>query len=200
MNIMQHQVQDFHDKANLKSSNELRAKLIMEEAVETVAALGFRATGIIEKNIADGGTWWEQAEDVALFVKHYDEYNHLDYIDGLCDLLYVTIGGAVDLNINIQPHFNEVHRANMAKLKGPKREDGKQLKPEGWQPPDHQRIMEEYPSDTLEGQLGVPQWNLVHAHDDPPVSHTPTPEALPTVSLWDAATTVISRSPQPDRG
>lgn len=55
--------------------------------------------------------------------------------DGLCDLLYVVIGTAVEFGINIQPIFDEVHRTNMLKVGGVTREDGKTLKPEGWQPP-----------------------------------------------------------------
>jgi predicted HAD superfamily Cof-like phosphohydrolase len=43
--------------------------------------------------------------------------------------------------VDLAPHFEEVHRANMTKLAGPKREDGKQLKPEGWQPPDHDTLI-----------------------------------------------------------
>lgn len=42
---------------------------------------------------------------------------------------------ALALGVDLQPFFREVHRTNMHKLKGPKREDGKQLKPEGWKPP-----------------------------------------------------------------
>lgn len=43
--------------------------------------------------------------------------------------------GARDLGVNLSPFFKEVHRTNMHKLSGPKREDGKQLKPPGWKPP-----------------------------------------------------------------
>lgn len=57
-------------------------------------------------------------------------------VDGICDLLYVTIGAAVEFGVNIEPVFDEVHRSNMAKVGGPVREDGKTLKPEGWKPPD----------------------------------------------------------------
>ncbi|WP_040383258.1 hypothetical protein [Deinococcus apachensis] len=54
----------------------------------------------------------------------------------LADLLYVTYGALDALGIDANAVFAEVHRANMAKLGGPRREDGKQLKPEGWQPAD----------------------------------------------------------------
>jgi predicted HAD superfamily Cof-like phosphohydrolase len=60
----------------------------------------------------------------------------VEAIDGVCDLLYVTIGAAVEFGVDIEPIFDEVHRSNMAKLGGPTREDGKTLKPEGWRPPD----------------------------------------------------------------
>lgn len=39
------------------------------------------------------------------------------------------------LGVDLRPFFLEVHRTNMHKLEGPKREDGKQLKPPGWKPP-----------------------------------------------------------------
>lgn len=55
--------------------------------------------------------------------------------DGIADLLYVAIGTAVEMGIDIEPIFNEVHRANMAKVGGATRADGKTLKPPGWTPP-----------------------------------------------------------------
>jgi predicted HAD superfamily Cof-like phosphohydrolase len=55
--------------------------------------------------------------------------------DGLADLLYVVFGTAVEMGINIEPIFDEVHRTNMLKVGGPTRGDGKIQKPEGWQPP-----------------------------------------------------------------
>lgn len=54
----------------------------------------------------------------------------------LCDLLYVTLGGAVAFGVDIAPLFAEVHASNMKKTTGPVRADGKRLKPPGWQPPD----------------------------------------------------------------
>lgn len=60
----------------------------------------------------------------------------------LADLLYVTYGTAVSLGIDIRPVFEAVHKANMAKVGGSVREDGKVVKPAGWQPPDVQAIIE----------------------------------------------------------
>lgn len=57
-------------------------------------------------------------------------------IDGLCDLIVVALGAALEWGVDLEPFFDEVHRTNMAKVGGPVRADGKKLKPEGWQPPD----------------------------------------------------------------
>ena len=62
--------------------------------------------------------------------------------DGLADLLYVVYGTAVSYGMDIRPIFDEVHRSNMAKVGGAKREDGKVLKPDGWAAPNLAPILE----------------------------------------------------------
>lgn len=47
----------------------------------------------------------------------------------LADLLYVVYGTAVSCGIDMEPVFREVHRSNMSKVGGHKREDGKWVKP-----------------------------------------------------------------------
>lgn len=42
---------------------------------------------------------------------------------------------ALGIGIDLRPFYREVHRTNMHKLHGPKRSDGKQLKPPDWKPP-----------------------------------------------------------------
>ena len=59
-----------------------------------------------------------------------------EFADALCDLIYVTIGCAVECGIDLRPIWIEVQKANMAKQGGKKRADGKQLKPKGWKGPD----------------------------------------------------------------
>lgn len=56
----------------------------------------------------------------------------------LVDLLYVTYGAAVALGVDLEPLWDAIHAANMAKVfPAPKlRADGKLLKPEGWKPAD----------------------------------------------------------------
>jgi predicted HAD superfamily Cof-like phosphohydrolase len=62
--------------------------------------------------------------------------------DALADLLYVIYGAAISFGIDIRPIFEEVHRTNMTKLGGTTREDGKILKPEGWERPNLESVLE----------------------------------------------------------
>jgi predicted HAD superfamily Cof-like phosphohydrolase len=59
-----------------------------------------------------------------------------ELVHELIDMLYVTYGALAAFGVEADEAFREVHRANMQKVSGPKREDGKQLKPEDWQPAD----------------------------------------------------------------
>lgn len=56
--------------------------------------------------------------------------------DAIADMIYVLVGMAHAYGIPLAAVWREVQRANMAKLGGPVRGDGKQMKPEGWTPPD----------------------------------------------------------------
>jgi predicted HAD superfamily Cof-like phosphohydrolase len=52
----------------------------------------------------------------------------------LADLLYVVYGTAVSYGVDMEPVFREVHRSNMTKIGGYKREDGKWVKPASYSP------------------------------------------------------------------
>jgi predicted HAD superfamily Cof-like phosphohydrolase len=60
----------------------------------------------------------------------------------LADLLYVVYGTAVSCGIDMEPVFREVHRSNMTKVGGYKREDGKWVKPPTYSPAELQPILE----------------------------------------------------------
>ena len=66
------------------------------------------------------------------------------------DLLYVTYGAILACGIDPDPVFAEVHRANLSKAGGPTREDGKVLKPPGWQPADVRSVIEKLVEETGE--------------------------------------------------
>ena len=69
-----------------------------------------------------------------------DSTTREDDVDALIDILVVTIGALHSIGVDVDGAWNEVNRTNVAKIdpatgKVRKREDGKVLKPEGWQPP-----------------------------------------------------------------
>lgn len=69
-----------------------------------------------------------------------DAENLVDELDALVDILVVTIGAIHSMGVDAQAAWDEVMRTNLVKIdpvtgKCRKREDGKILKPEGWQPP-----------------------------------------------------------------
>lgn len=56
--------------------------------------------------------------------------------DDVADVNYVVNGTGVAFGLDGETSFEIVHSANMQKTTGPRRPDGKQLKPPGWQPPE----------------------------------------------------------------
>ena len=61
----------------------------------------------------------------------------------LADLLYVVYGTFSACGVDADAVFAEVHRANMDKIGGPRRADGKLLKPPGWQPADVKGVLDQ---------------------------------------------------------
>lgn len=112
MHKAQAQVRDFMRAIGQPSPNDLQVNLPPER-------LALR-----RRLIAEEAKEFEEAATVP------------DQIDALCDLLYVTYGAAVEMGIDLESFFELVHEANLRKVPGPVREDGKKLKPEGWKPPD----------------------------------------------------------------
>src|SRR5262245_34267073 len=69
----------------------------------------------------------------------YDERSYPDLEEiarQACDVHVVVSGTLIEHGIPEDECYEVVHNANMAKVGGPTREDGKQLRPEGWEPPD----------------------------------------------------------------
>lgn len=81
-------------------------------------------------------------EEFFEFLRAWNRDDLVEMADALADLTYVILGTALSYGIPLDPVFNEVHRSNMLKTGGATRPDGKILKPEGWQPPDIESILE----------------------------------------------------------
>jgi predicted HAD superfamily Cof-like phosphohydrolase len=56
--------------------------------------------------------------------------------DALADGIYVRLGMSLAFGIDLRPVWAAIHEANMRKVGGAKRADGKILKPVGWTHPD----------------------------------------------------------------
>ncbi|WID42028.1 nucleotide pyrophosphohydrolase [Pseudomonas phage ZQG1] len=86
-------------------------------------------------------------EEVEEFAHACKDEDILEAADGLIDLVYFALGRLVEMGIPPQALFEEVQRANMGKVQGAlsKRPDSlgfDAVKPEGWMPPDHSRLLE----------------------------------------------------------
>ncbi len=122
-----------------EETRRLRAKLILEEALETVKALGVGVRVTTE----DG-------REV-----DFSHIDHLDFfsegavdlegvVDGCADISVVTIGTLIAFGVDDAPVLEEVDRANLRKF-GPgsyARADGKWMKPPDWRPPDIRGVLE----------------------------------------------------------
>jgi predicted HAD superfamily Cof-like phosphohydrolase len=107
-------------------TRRLRAKLILEEAFETIEGLGFKLTN--------------SADPVAAFFNYCEkvEPNLIETIDGCCDIKVVTTGTLSACGLPDDPFQVEVDLNNLAKF-GPghsRRSDGKLIKPPDFKGPD----------------------------------------------------------------
>jgi len=113
-------VEDFHKKYNAginqpidEDSLALRNTLILEESVEAS-----------EEMCNSFGQ--------ALRPVHVDKEA---LTKELADILYVTVGAAVYWGLPLEETFKRVHESNMTKELGNKRDDGKILKGDNYEPP-----------------------------------------------------------------
>src|ERR1035438_9257282 len=134
----------------------LRAKLILEEALETIHALGFRLS--IYEDYDDDPTEVEFTKVEHINFGKFGEPDMEKIIDGCCDGIYVYTGTLACCGIPDNPHLQEVNNANDKKFPGratpPMNDSGKYLKPVGWTPPDHKKVekavMDNYVEDLQE--------------------------------------------------
>ena len=105
----------------------LRAKLILEEALETVEALGIEVQCDGRVLAMDDCKWRVNGDaDIA------------GVVDGCADISVVTMGTLIAFGVEDEPVLKEVDEANLRKF-GPgsyARSDGKWMKPPDWTPPD----------------------------------------------------------------
>ncbi len=78
--------------------------------------------------------------EAAEFIEAADKDDFIEMVDALADLLVVTYGTAVEMGVDLEPVFAEVHRSNMSKNGGVDT-GGKILKGPGYSPPDIANVL-----------------------------------------------------------
>lgn len=73
--------------------------------------------------------------EAAEFLEAADRGDFVEMVDALADLLVVTYGAAVEMGVDLEPVFADVHRSNMSK-DGGMDAGGKILKGPGFRVPD----------------------------------------------------------------
>jgi predicted HAD superfamily Cof-like phosphohydrolase len=86
-------------------------------------------------------------EEVGELIQAIRNNDRVEQLDALIDILVVTAGAIHSLGADGTNAWNEVMRTNFAKVdpttgKVRRREDGKILKPENWQPPQLQSYVQ----------------------------------------------------------
>ena len=79
-------------------------------------------------------------EEVNELVEAIEDADRVEQLDALIDILVVTAGALHSLGVNPEGAWKEVMRSNFDKVdpitgRVKKRDDGKVLKPENWEPP-----------------------------------------------------------------
>ena len=115
----QKMVQDFHLKYGAVC-NSRPTMLSADDAVRRISLI------------------FEEGSEFAGFTRKKDM---VGMIDSLCDLLYVTYGTAVEMGIDLQPFFEEVHKSNMTKTSD-KDSGGKIMKGPNFVAPDIKKYLD----------------------------------------------------------
>lgn len=84
----------------------------------------------------------EEETEELLEAIDYDDWPEI--IDGAADTIFVVLYLMAKTGINLESFWQEVCKTNLAKAGGPKDPvTGKQLKPEGWKPPNIEKMLED---------------------------------------------------------
>ena len=79
-------------------------------------------------------------EEYLEWIAASSERDMVEVADALADMIYIIVGTALEFGIPLDRVWDEVQRSNMAKVdpvsgRVKRREDGKILKPQGWESP-----------------------------------------------------------------
>jgi predicted HAD superfamily Cof-like phosphohydrolase len=113
--------------------------------------VSYKPVAMTSERAAARAAWMQ--EEINEFL---DSDNVVDQADAMIDLIYFALGTLVEMGVQPQPLMDIVQKANMSKLwddgKPHYREDGKIIKPEGWEDP--------YPKLKAEIERQIEQWEV----------------------------------------
>jgi predicted HAD superfamily Cof-like phosphohydrolase len=139
MSKLRDQVREFHrvfehptaEKPTIPSDARVRLRLhlIAEEFTELMFACFGEA-------VVGANKYEAMLEFDKLCLAHTIKVDLPEVADALADLDYVVEGMRLEFSIDGGPIADEVHAANLRKIGGGRRADGKTAKPSNWTPPD----------------------------------------------------------------
>ena len=144
-------VKEFHKKGNQPHSDkprelsakerELRAALILEEALETIEGLGIHVAIV---GLRDA-THYDVDTESTFELTPMDYYDPIEVIDGCADLIYVTTGTMVQMGIKDKGPQEEVDYSNLTKFRDgySVRYDGKIIKSPLYEPANIKKELEQ---------------------------------------------------------
>lgn len=114
----------------------LRAKLIFEETMETIAALGVDVMVFPQSSGGDAVALYDGIYELKINPRRPP--NMIEIADGCADISVVTIGTLSACGIADKSLLKEVDESNLRKFGpgGRMRDDGKWIKPPDWKAPD----------------------------------------------------------------
>ena len=145
MNLYDQEVKYIPGMPN-ENTRMLRARLVLEEAVEFVESLGCRVA--IKSMVDSKDDTILSRENITAHIDPELEPDLVEAADAIADILVVTYGAAASLGIPSKEVLDEVNRSNNTKVwsdgKIHKREDGKVLKPDTYSPADVKGVLDRY--------------------------------------------------------
>lgn len=147
-------LKDFQTAFGFTVAEQLSLEPFTVEEEEKLLPSVLSATRVLE-HLSDIPTTSERALRIKLLCEEMSEYLNAEYnndiveiSDGLTDIHYIAAGTETVYGIPGEKVFNYIHLNNMSKLgedgKPIKREDGKLLKPEGYQSPDVRQLLSNF--------------------------------------------------------
>ena len=141
--MIRDQVKQFHEAMGLPVGSSpavpaddrvrLRLRLILEEFFELLDSVYAPDSLGLLQNLSGIMLGFVESAKVSVYL--------VGAVDALADLDYVIEGTRLEFGVDGRSIAAEVHAANMRKIGGQMRQDGKVLKPVGWRGPDIEGVL-----------------------------------------------------------